>query len=195
MIGSQKNDYDLIYELYKTNRMVFRLLNIALLVGETNFESLNRKLNYYVHKGKLENPRKGIYAKPGYSSEEIAGNIFTPSYISLEYVLLRAGIIFQFDTRITAISYLSRNISIGSQSYLYRKIKWEILVNTAGIIRSENYINIASPERAFLDLLYLDPNFYFDNINPLKPEMVRKLLPVYQSKSLAIRVEKLLNYG
>jgi hypothetical protein len=170
-------------------------LNIALLVGETNFESLNRKLNYYVHKGKLENPRKGIYAKPGYSSEEIAGNIFTPSYISLEYVLLRAGIIFQFDTRITAISYLSRNISIGSQSYLYRKIKWEILVNTAGIIRSENYINIASPERAFLDLLYLDPNFYFDNINPLKPEMVRKLLPVYQSKSLAIRVEKLLNYG
>jgi hypothetical protein len=191
MFGSQKRNFDILYELYRINRTVFRLRDVALIVGETNFESLNRKLNYYVHQGKLENPRKGIYAKPGYNVEEMAGIIFTPSYVSLEYVLQRSGIIFQFDQRITAISYLSRIIEVEGQLFRYRKMKGEILVNTTGIIRNENHINIASPERAFLDLLYLEANIYFDNINPLNQDIVRKLLPVYESKSLDIRVEKL----
>ena len=38
-----------------------------MLIGETNFESLNKRLNYYVQKGKLLNPRKGIYTKFGYN--------------------------------------------------------------------------------------------------------------------------------
>jgi hypothetical protein len=161
-------------------------------VGEENFLSLNKKLNYYVRTGKLENPRKGIYAKPGYNREELACTLFTPSYISLEYVLQKAGMVFQFDSRITSVAYLSRNIEVGDQLFSFRKIKGSALVNTMGINRQTNHINVASAERAFLDLLYLDKEYFFDNLNPLNKDYVYKLLPLYQSKTLTQSVTKLL---
>ena len=67
-----------------------------------------------------------------------------------------------------------------------------ILVNSGGIEREENHVNIASAERAFLDMLYLNGNYYFDNLNPLNKTLVYKLLPLYQSKALIERVNKLL---
>jgi len=151
MSGSQKNKTDLIFSIYKDIRTVYKLKDIALLVGEENFSSLNQKLNYYVRSGKLFSPRKGIYTKSGYNKNELACTIYTPSYISLESVLQKAGIIFQYDSRITAISYLSRSIEIDGQTYLYRKLKNELLINIEGIDRQANQINIATPERAFLE--------------------------------------------
>lgn len=192
MFSSQNNNNDIVLAIYKDIRTVFRLNDIAILAGETNFQSLNQKLNYHVRTGKLQNPRKGIYAKPTYEPEELACTIYTPSYISLEYVLQKAGIIFQFDSRISAISYLSRSIEVDKQTYFYRKIKGEIMVNTSGINRQNNQVNIATAERAFLDLLYFNAESYFDNLNPLDKNLIYKLLPIYQSKALTVRVNKLL---
>ena len=192
MFSSRNIKNNIIFTVYKDIRTVFRLNDVALLIGETNFQSLNKKLNYYVRTDKLQNPRKGIYTKPNYNPEELACTIYTPSYISLEYVLQKAGIVFQYDSRITAVSYLSRTIEVASQTYLFRKIKGEILLNTAGIIRQDNHINIATAERAFLDLLYLNANYYFDNLNPLNKQLVYKFLPIYQSKALSVRANKLL---
>jgi len=42
-------------------------------------------------------------------------------------------------------------------------------------------------------MLYLEPNYYFDNINPLDKAIVKKLLPIYQSKALSQRVQKLFS--
>ncbi len=193
MFSSQNTKNNIVLAIFKDNRTVFRLKDIAMLVGESDFTSLNKKLNYAVRTGKLQNPRKGIYTKPGYSPEGLACSIYTPSYISLEYVLQKAGVIFQYDSRITVVSYLSRNIVVENRAYAYRKIKASVLLDTTGIVRQESHINIASAERAFLDLLYLEKNYYFDNLNPLKKESVRKLLPLYQSKSLHLRANKLLN--
>lgn len=192
MISSRNNSNDLVLAIYQDIRTVFRLNDIAILTGETNFQSLNQKLNYHVRTGKLQNPRKGIYAKPAYNAEELVCTIYTPSYISLEYVLQKAGIVFQFDSGISLISYLSRTIEVENQTYVYRKMKGEILVNTAGIIRQNNQVNIATAERAFLDLLYLNAESYFDNLSPLNKYLVYKLLPVYHSKVLTMRVNKLL---
>lgn len=193
MFSSQNIKNDMILAIFTDSRTVFRLKDIAMLVGESNFQSLNKKLNYAVRTGKLQNPRKGIYVKPRYRFEELACSIYTPSYISLEYVLQKAGIVFQYDSRISVVSYLSRNIEVENRAYLFRKIKSSVLVDTTGIIRQNNHINIASTERAFLDLLYLEKNYYFDNLNPLKNELVYKILPLYQSKALSLRVTKLLN--
>jgi len=159
--------------------------------NNANIASCNNKLNYYVRTGKLENPRKGIYAKSDYNREELACRIFIPSYISLEYVLQRAGIIFQYDSQITSVSYLSRSAEVEEQTYSFRRIKGEIIVDTSGINRKSNSVNIATAERAFLDLLYLDKNFYFDNLNPLSKEHINRLLPLYQSKALTMRANKL----
>ncbi len=194
MNSSQKIENNLVLSIYKDVRTVFRLIDIAMLIGESDFISLNKKLNYYVRTRKLQNPRKGIYAKPDYSREELACNIYSPAYISLEYVLQQSGIIFQYDSSITTVSYLSRTIRVEDQTYTFRKIKGDVLMNLAGIKREENHVNIASPERAFLDLLYLTANCYFDNLNPLNKQLVFKLLPMYQSKALTERVIKLLKY-
>ena len=192
MFSSPQIKADIVLAIYRENRTVFRLNDIAILAGESNFQSLNKKLNYYVRTGKLENPRKGIYSKPGYNLEELACTIFTPSYISLEYVLQKAGIVFQYNSQLTSVSYLSRNIEVENQPFVFRKIKVSALVNTLGIIRQTNHINIASPERAFLDLLYLEKDYYFDNLNPLDKDLVHKLLPLYQSKALSQNVTKLI---
>lgn len=182
---------NIILTIFQDVKTVFRLRDIALMIGEKDFESLNKKLNYYVRTGKLLNPRKGIYAKPNYSSEELACVLYTPSYISLEYVLQKEGVLFQFDSRITTISYLSRSIEVEDKIFIYRKIKGEIIANTKGITRQLDQVNIASGERAFLDLLYLNKNYYFDNLNPLDKTKVYDLLPIYMSKALTARVKKL----
>ena len=193
MLSSSKTKKDIVLAVYREDRTVFRLNDIALLVGEENFQTLNKKLNYYVRTGKLENPRKGIYAKPQYNEEELACSIFAPSYISLEYVLQKSGIVFQYDSTITSVSYLSRSIEAGKLTFLYRKIKGNALVNTLGITRHSNHINIATAERAFLDIIYLDKKCYFDNLNPLNRELVQKILPIYESKEPAKRVSNILN--
>ncbi len=192
MSSSRKYRKDIVLSLYKDVRTVFRLIDVAMLTEETCMKTLSKKLNYYVGKGQLQNPRKGIYTKPGYKPEELACRIYTPSYISLEYVLQKAGIIFQFDRRITVVSYLSRNIEVDKQSISYRKIKGELLVNTSGMRKILPHVNMAGTERAFLDMLYLNPNFYFDNLNPLNKKLLIKLLSVYQSKALSQRVNKIL---
>ena len=176
MFSSQKTD--VLFTIYNNNRTVYTFSNIALLTGESNAAKLSNKLNYYVHSGKLLNPRKGIYAKNNYNPEELACLLYTPSYISLEYVLQKAGVIFQYDEKITAVSYLSRTVEIDKNVYQYRKIKNEILIDMSGIIRSNN-LNIATPERAFLDVMYLNASYYFDNINSLNKNVIYELLPVY----------------
>ena len=195
MFSLRTMENNIVLTVYKHNRTVFRLNDIALLTGEINFQSLNKKLNYHVRTGKLQNPRKGLYAKPGYSPEELACTVYTPSYISLEYVLQKAGIVFQYDTRITSVSYLSRNIEVDRKEYRVRKIKGSILVNTMGVTTLQNGVNMASAERALLDLLYLDKEYCFDNLSPLDRERVYQLLPLYQSKALSQRVARLLKNG
>lgn len=184
---------DFILSLYKADQTVFSLSDIALLLNESNFSRLKQKINYYVHTNAINNLRRGIYAKNDYNKEELACKIYTPSYISLEFVLQKAGIIFQYNEQITVVSYLSRNIIADKHKLVFRKIKSQVLLNTSGILRSREGINTATPERAFLDTLYLNKDFYFDNLSVLNKEIIQKSLPIYNSKQLNIRVNKLLN--
>lgn len=185
---------DIIYTIYSNCNSVFTLKDIAMLTNETDIISLSKRLDYYVKRGKINRPRKGIYTKFNYSHEELGCKLYTPSYLSLEYILQKAGIIFQYSEKLTYVSYLSRSVSVDNKIFSYRKIKGEIIVSTNGIIQNNN-INIATPERAFLDILYLNGETYFDSINPLNKELVYKLLPIYNSKSLTKTVKKIFSNG
>ena len=187
MIGSRDN---LMLALSESPRTAFSSRSIALLINEQRNVSLTKRLNYYVKKGLLLNPRKGVYTKRNYNPEELAGLVFVPSYISLEYVLQKAGVVFQYDSAITSVSYLNREIEMAGQAFRYRQVKREVLYNLDGIERIDN-INMASPERALLDMLYLDAECYFDNLNGIKKKSLLKLLPIYNSARLNERIEKL----
>jgi hypothetical protein len=181
---------DYIFDIYKDKRTVFKLPDIAMLFPKAENKYLANKMGYYVKTGKLLNLRKGVYAKPDYNPLEFANLLYSPSYVSLEYVLQQAGVVFQYDSRYTSVSYLSREVEVDGNTFSYRRIKEEIIINTIGIIRKDN-TNIATPERAFLDVLYLNKDYYFDNLNPLNRLLISQILPVYESAALEKRVTKL----
>ena len=123
----------------------------------------------------------------------MACSLFRPAYVSLEYVLQRSGIVFQYDDTVTCVSYLNRNVEIDDKAYQFRIINPELWIGMDGIEQQDNIL-IATPERAFLDMIYLSAgNCYFDNLHPLNKIKVKQLLPLYQSKVLTERVTKLLN--
>ena len=188
-----KKEENIIFKLYENSRTVFRINDIAMLMGKEKDDTLYKILNYYVKTGKLLNPRRGFYAKKSYKSEELACLLYPPTYISLDYVLQRSGVVFQYDSTITNISYLTREVEIDNQTFRYRKMKGEILTNPAGVILNQKNINIATPERAFLDTLYLNGKRYFDNLHILNKKNVEKLLPIYNSPTLVKTVNKLLS--
>ena len=123
----------------------------------------------------------------------MACSLFRPSYISLEYVLQRAGVVFQWGDSVTCVSYLSRAVEVDGKQYQYRKISPELWIGMESIEQRDN-VAIATPERAFLDMVYLSAgNCYFDNLHPLSKTKVKQLLPLYQSKVLTERAAELLN--
>jgi predicted transcriptional regulator of viral defense system len=180
---------DILFEIYKDSRTVFRISDISLFLN-INDVYLRKKLNYLVGQGKLLNIRRGIYAKAGYNPQELACRLCTPAYISFEKVLLSSGIIFQYSETITCASYLSREIEIDNQAIKYRKLKGEILVNPQGVILNQNNINIATPERAFLDMLYLNKNYYFDYTNSLNKSKLYEIVKIYDSPALLNKLKE-----
>jgi hypothetical protein len=64
------------------------------------------------------------------------------------------------------------------------------LTNNIGLEYKGTYW-IATKERAFLDTLYLNKNYYFDNISVLDKEKIFEILPIYKSKSLEKKVKEI----
>ncbi len=174
----------LILGIYYSKNTVFSIKDIALLWGESDKELVKMRVYRYVKSGKLYSIRKGLYAKDkSYDKSELATKIYTPSYISFEAVLGKAGVTFQYYGQIFIASYLTREIIADGQSYAYRKIKDSVLTNNAGIEHKENY-SIATPERAFLDVVYLNKDYHFDNLSGLDWNKVFEILPIYSNKRM-----------
>ena len=175
--------------LYQQPQTVFTLKEISLLFPEISYERLKDRLAYYTKVGKLKHLRKGVYAKENYNPLEIAGKLFTPAYISLETVLQKAGLVFQYYETIFVVSYVSRTVTVGEHTLTYRKIKNDILFQTQGI-EEQDGVMIATPERAFLDAVFLYKNYHFDNLRPLDWDKIKQLQPMYASKALDQRIKE-----
>ena len=180
-----------ILQLYKDNKTVFTMRELSLIWQEDNLNRLKNKVKYYVSKGDLIRLRRGIYAKKDYNINEVAIKIYKPAYVSFETVLASSGVIFQYYETIFVASYLSREIALNNgEKIKYRKLKSEILLNSLGI-KNENNISIASKERAFLDIIYLNPNYYFDNLSDIDWNKCFEIVKIYQSQKVE---ETLKNY-
>lgn len=179
---------NLTYSLYSSKETVFTTQDISILLNETNINNLKSKINYFVKKGILISLKRGLYAKNnGFEILEAANKIFTPSYISLETVLLKEGVNFQYyDKTIFVISYQTRDVTLDKYTISFNKIKNEILNNPTGIINTDGY-SIASPERAFLDRIYLSGNYHFDNLGQIDWKLAKNLVKIYNNKAMERR--------
>ena len=180
-------DNDLILRLYSRQETVFTLDEISQLFPRISSESLKNRLYYFTKAGKLKRLHHGIYAKKEYSPMELANKLYKPSYVSLETVLAKGGVIFQHYETIFLVSYLTRSVMVNSIGIQYRQIKREVLANIQGIEQKTGYFS-ATLERAFLDVVYIYKNYHFDNLTALNWEKVKSLEKIYTSKVLEKRV-------
>lgn len=179
-----------ISNILRSDKTVFSFKDILLDSKEENPALLRRRLNYYIMQGQLFSIRRGLYAKDkNYHKLELATKIFVPSYVSFETVLAVAGITFQHYGQIFVASYQTKEIVCDGQAYAFKKIKDAVLTNNIGIEDKDNY-SIATKERAFLDVVYLNKDYHFDNLAPLDWDKVFNMLPMYENKRMAKKVKE-----
>lgn len=179
---------DLIISLYKKPQTVFTLKDVSLLFPEISYNNLKARMSYFSKSGSIKKLSRGVYAKDKFDVLELANKLYVPSYVSLETVLQKAGVTFQYYESIFAVSYLSRTVEIGNHTIEYRRMKKDILLTKQGIEEQGNVV-IASPERAFLDAVFLYKDYHFDNLDSLNWDKIMKLKDLYGSRVFNKRVE------
>jgi len=180
----------LVAKLYQSPKTILTNKDLALIWEENDRTKLNVKIAYYVKMSVLKRLTRGVFAKDGnFNARELATSLYIPSYISFETVLREAGVIFQhYDTIFVAAKW-PKTKTVDKYTFTFRKLKDTILFNPTGIISRDNY-SIASSERAFLDTIYLFPNYYFDNLKPINWEKCNEMVKIYNNKQLIKRLDK-----
>lgn len=180
-------------DLLHLKQTVYSFKALTLLWPNTDAKTIKSRINYYIRQGDLYPLRRGLYAKDrSYNRLELATKIYLPSYISFETVLVQSGIIFQHYSQIFIASYQTKTIECDGQTYVFKQLQSTILTNNTGITIAQNY-SIATPERAFLDTLYLNKGYHFDNLYILNWDKVHEILPIYKSnKRIYKRMQKLI---
>jgi predicted transcriptional regulator of viral defense system len=188
----KKGEY--IEILLRSPKTIFSTKDIALMWGEKGGASTRVRLSDYVKNGKLIRVHRGIYAKDkNYDRFELATRIYTPSYISFETVLTRAGVNFQYYGNIFVSSYVTREIETGGQKISFLRMKDFVLSNTMGIEQVNN-VSIATKERAFLDRIYVSKDYHFDHLGVLNWDKVFEILPIYRNKRMEKKVAEYFKY-
>lgn len=111
------------------------------------------KLSRYKKSGYLASPKRGVYffADNPPDKFRLASYLYRPSYISLDTVLSKEGIIPEAVYPITSVTTKStREFSDGETLYTYSRIKKEAFTG----YRKEGDAFVALPEKALADYLY-----------------------------------------
>lgn len=180
---------DVILTLYSQSQTVFTLDEISLYFPKIPYENLRSSMRYFTNVGKLQRLHQGIYAKNEYNPLELANKLYRPSYISLETVLAKGGVVFQYYETIFVVSYLTRTVTLRDTAMQYRQIKKSVLTNLEGIEVKTGYF-VATLERAFLDAVFIYKNYHFDNLGTIDWEKVATLKKIYKNKTFEKRVEE-----
>lgn len=116
--------------------------------------SLSILTNRLIKKGFLKRLRPGVYIVPEKFGQldRIANQLYYPSYLSFVTVLGRGGFLNQIPYSLTfATTRKSKRITLGGIDVAYSQIKPELYFG----YEMKQGVNIAEPEKALLDQLYL----------------------------------------
>ena len=136
-----------------TIKKIFSLNDLKVLTGEKT-SSVSVQLSRLSRSGWVMNPVKGWYTNPFNipSSEELSMVLRAPCYLSMEYALSRHGILSQdvhtYTMVTTKLPYTYRS---DDDIFEYHQIKRSLFW---GFI-NEGSIQVAEPEKALLDLIYI----------------------------------------
>ena len=172
-------------DIIKLGGLIFHTNDLAKIWKISKRHTLLVTLKRYVDNGLLYRLYRGLYSlKPVANLDPLligAAAINNYSYLSCETVLAKHGVIFQGLSYFTFISDKSKRLTILPYNYYYRQLKKDFLYNDFGVNKNNN-LNEASLERAVADILYFNPDYYFDNPTVINWERVREIQKnVYQN--------------
>lgn len=150
---------------------------------EKNKEYLKIVLSRYEHKGRLIRLKKGLYVSADYLNTlekkdllsfytEFAANlIYSPSYLSLEYILYEHNILSEVPKNFTSIS-LKKTVHLKNNlgDFFYHKITQKLFLGFNSFSRGDFVVFKASRAKALFDYLYLRQDLL---INPEAIEELR----------------------
>jgi len=134
-----------------------------LLAGRGSAGSLRRQLDRWVKSGRLIQLRRGVYSvAPPYQADAphpflLANHLRKSSYVSLQSALSHYGMIPEFVPATTSVTIgRPQELQTALGRFVFRHVKKEAFFgyNQTEISRGQ-FVFLASPEKALLDLLYL----------------------------------------
>ena len=152
--------------LLKQSQKIYHTDDLRILWGITKPATLHQTISRLIKKGVLIKIYKGFYSTIPISNLDPIERGFRLinrfCYLSTESVLAQNGVINQSPNKITFVSNISKKITVGKNVYLYRQMADKFLYNSDGISPQPNGVLVASVSRAKSDILYFQPNYYFD---------------------------------
>jgi predicted transcriptional regulator of viral defense system len=130
----------------------FSFREFQILTG-LSYRAARGALYRYKKKGWVVSPKKGYYYFSEYPLHdfELANKLYSPSYLSMETVLSKEGIIPEAVYSITSVTPKpTRLFTVEGKIFRYSKIKPQAF---AGYYKEDGYL-IAEPEKAVVDYLY-----------------------------------------
>ena len=195
------------------NYPVFRSSDICHIAD--NIQLLRDQINDWQKKGLLLALKRGMYIlnendrKITPSRMFLSNQLFSPSYVSLEYALSFYGIIPEHVYDVTAVT--SKKTAIFKNRFglfRYQHIKTSCLKGFIEISDENKMpVFIATPEKAVVDFLYFkslkfseierdvfDTSFRFQNIERLKKGMLKEYASLFGTKKVLRFIALLLQY-
>ncbi len=163
------------------------------------------QIAFWIKKGYLERIKDGLYLLSHVKNEInpilLAGKIYEPSYLSLEFALNYYGIIPDIPGTYTCVtSRTPKYFKNAFGNFSYQKVKPEFFTGYES--RSEKNIsfNIATPEKALLDYLYLNKHKIKNDFNYWKELRIdedfkfeKKKIDLYKNILKNKKVNELIN--
>jgi len=175
------NNYNKILDSGKT---VFTKKDLEKILNFKTKKALDQFLYREKKKWFLNNIYYWIYALKNYDFFELATKIKKKSYISLETVLKKEWVIFQYYDEIFLVSDDSLEKKVWDITFKFNKIKDSVLLNQLGLEHKKN--------RAICDRIYLSKNYYFDDLFWMDFEKLEEISQIYNNKRVILEVKKLI---
>lgn len=138
---------------------------------ETNKTYLKILFSRYEKSGKVIRLKKGVYVAKDYLDlvekidkisvylEFLSGVLYSPSYLSLDYILYQHNLLTEIPVNFTSVSK-NKTISFSNKfsNFFYHKIKDELFCGFEVVEKGDFTIFRASKAKALFDYLYLRKN-------------------------------------
>jgi predicted transcriptional regulator of viral defense system len=147
-------DIQLVQRLGRFDKPYWSVADLQKVLGYKDRRTLLVALHRLVRQGVLTRMRRGIYRVSIRSADPavLANLLYRPSYLSFESALARHGILSQIPYTITlATTRRSKKTTLDGTAVEYRQLKADLFFGQW----IENGLEIAEPEKALLDALYL----------------------------------------